>query len=176
MTNEEIFNNNINIAYKIANQYLSNYADEIEDIRQIALMELWRCIETWDHIHALTTYAYFCIPRKINMYLRHVRKHKNNDISINMIIAESNDNHGIDLTLEDLIPDPVDHIDDAISQAHVDTVMNRMYFTNKEKEIIKYKKKKLVQIEIGKRMGLSQAQISRLQKHMRDKIRKELYA
>lgn len=76
MTNEEIFNNNVNIAYKIANRYRTNYYEEIEDIRQIALMELWRCIVNWDHVHALTTYAYLCIPNKINMYLRHVKKHE----------------------------------------------------------------------------------------------------
>ena len=74
MTNEEIFNNNVNIAYKIANRYVTNYYEEIEDIQQIALMELWRCIESWDHVHALTTYAYLCIPNKINMYLRYVKK------------------------------------------------------------------------------------------------------
>ena len=39
MTNEEIFNNNVNIAYKIANRYVTNYYEEKEDIRQIALME-----------------------------------------------------------------------------------------------------------------------------------------
>lgn len=177
MTNEEIFNNNINIAYKIANRYLLNYADEIEDIRQIALMELWRCIESWDHIHALTTYAYFCIPRKINMYLRQVKKHKNNDISISTILIENSDTkYGGDLTLEDLVPDPINYIDETISKAHVDTVMNKIYFTNKEKEIIKYKKQNLVQTEIGKKMKLSQPQISRIQKRIRDKLERELYA
>lgn len=80
MTNEEIFNDNVNIAYKIANRYVTNYYEEIEDIRQIALMELWRCIKDWDHVHALTTYAYLCIPNKINMYLRHVKKHEKNII------------------------------------------------------------------------------------------------
>lgn len=37
MTKEEMFHNNINIAYKIANTYKINYPSEIEDIRQIAL-------------------------------------------------------------------------------------------------------------------------------------------
>lgn len=32
MTNEEMFNKNINIAYKIANKYLINYGDDIEGI------------------------------------------------------------------------------------------------------------------------------------------------
>ena len=177
MTNEEIFNNNINIAYKIANQYLLNYADEIEDIRQIALMELWRCIESWDHIHALSTYAYICIPRKINMYLRQVKKHKNNDISISTILIENSDTkYGGDLTLEDLVPDPINYIDEAISKAHVDTIINKIYFTDKEKEIIKYKKENLIQIDIGKKMNLSQPQISRIQKHIKDKLERELYA
>lgn len=37
MTKEEMFNNNINIAYKIANTYRLNYPSEFEDIKQIAL-------------------------------------------------------------------------------------------------------------------------------------------
>lgn len=38
MTNEELFNNNIKIAYKIANKYKINYVNEYDDIKQIALM------------------------------------------------------------------------------------------------------------------------------------------
>lgn len=37
MTKEEMFNNNVNIAYKIANTYRLNYPSEFEDLRQIAL-------------------------------------------------------------------------------------------------------------------------------------------
>ena len=48
MTNEEIFNDNVNIAYKIANRYRTNYYEEIEDIQQIALIELWRCVVNWE--------------------------------------------------------------------------------------------------------------------------------
>ena len=139
MTNEEIFNNNINIAYKIANKYLINYSEEIDDIRQIALMELWKCVMSWDRTYSLTTYAYCCIPRRINMYLRKLKKYKN-DISFNTILIENGDSRfGGDLSLEDLIPDPTNYIDEAISKAHVDTVMNKVYFTNKEKQLIRYK-------------------------------------
>ena len=174
MTNEEIFNENVNIAYKIANHYLINYSEEIEDIRQIALMELWRCIETWDHIHALTTYAYLCIPCKIDMYLRQVKKHNKHDISLYTVLA--NDDKNDVVTIVDILPDKHDYIEDTISKNNIKNILDKIYFTDKEKELIEYKKLGLTQKDIGKNMNLSQPQISRMQGHIKDKLERRMYA
>ena len=77
MTKEEMFNKNIKIAYKIANRYLTNYASEYEDIKQIALMGLWKAVSTFNNTHAFSTYAYTVISNEINYYLRTVKKHYN---------------------------------------------------------------------------------------------------
>lgn len=167
MTNEEIFNDNVNIAYKIANRYMTNYYEEIEDIRQIALMELWRCIENWDHIHALTTYAYLCIPRKINIYLRHVRKHEKN-ISINTIIHS--DGNGNDQTILDLMEDPDDCIFRLLDDINAEGVLDNIYLTEKEKRVINLRMEGFSQVQVGEIMNLSQPQISRIQIKIKKKI------
>lgn len=168
MTNEEIFNDNVNIAYKIANRYMTNYYEEIEDIRQIALMELWRCIENWDHVHALTTYAYLCIPRKINIYLRHVRKHEKN-ISINTIIHSNGD--GNDQTILDLMEDSNDCIFRLLDDINAEGVLNNIYLTEKEKQVINLRMEGFSQVQVGEIMNLSQPQISRIQIKIKKKIK-----
>lgn len=167
MTNEEIFNNNVNIAYKIANRYATNYYEEIEDIQQIALMELWRCVENWDHVHALTTYAYICIPNKINMYLRHVRKHEK-DISIDTVIHS--DGNGNNHTILDLIEDPDDCIFRLLDDINAEGVLNNIYLTEKEKQVIYLRMEGFSQAQVGIIINLSQAQISRIKMRIKKKI------
>lgn len=141
MTNEEIFEKNINIAYKIANKYLINYKDEIEDIRQIALIELWRCVQNWDHKHALTTYAYICIPGKINKYLvRKVIPAKTNNISISTPIYK--DSEGNDLLIEDLVKNDIDYIDNIINNIDFNLAFKKTYFTDVEKKVIDIRSKR----------------------------------
>ena len=163
MTNEEIFEKNIMIAYKIANRYRINYFEEIEDIKQIALMELWRCIVNWDHIHALTTYAYLCIPTKINMYLRNVKKHENN---LSMNIPIFNDSDGNEFTLEDTIENEIDCIDDLDAQG----VLDKIYLTDEERYLIELRMRGLPQYKCAKIMKKSQPQISRDQTRIKKKI------
>lgn len=167
MTNEEIFNNNVNIAYKIANRYITNYYEEIEDIRQIALMELWRCVEDWDHIHALTTYAYIRIPRKINIYLRHVKKNEEN-ISINTIIHSDGD--GNEQTILDTMEDPEDYIEYLLDNMNAEGVLDNIILNSNQQKVLNLRKNGFSQAACGKIMGLSQCQISRIQKQIKDKI------
>ena len=167
MTNEEIFNNNVNIAYKIANRYRTNYYEEIEDIQQIALIELWRCVVNWDHVHALTTYAYICIPNKINMYLRHVRKYEK-DISIDTVIhSDGNSNNQ---TILDLIEDPDDCIFRLLDDINAEGVLNNIYLTEKEKQVIYLRMEGFSQAQVGVIINLSQAQISRIKMGIKKKI------
>lgn len=165
MTNEEIFNNNINIAYKIANKYMYNYIEEIEDIRQIALIELWRSIENWDHIHALTTYAYIRISNEINMYLRRLKKHEKN-VSINTIVYSKDDN----IELEDVIEDPNDLIDCLLDDMTIKDVLNKLILTDIELKVIKFKKTGLTQKQIAKELNMTQPGVSRCQNRIKKKI------
>ena len=72
MTNEEMnemFNKNVNIAYKIANRYRTNYPEEYEDIKQVALLGLWKAIQHYNPKWSLSTIEYITIFHNIKVYL-----------------------------------------------------------------------------------------------------------
>ena len=96
MTNEEMFEKNIKIAYKIANRYRINYLSEYEDIKQIALLALWKAVLTFNNTNAFSTYAYVVISNEINLYLRRNKKTEQ-EISINTSINDG------ELTIEDIL-------------------------------------------------------------------------
>lgn len=168
MTNEEIFEENIMIAYKIANRYRTNYFEELEDIKQIALMELWRCIMHWDHIHALTTYAYICIPTKINMYLRKIKKYKTNNLSLDTTVYSNKD--GMTFSFEDMLDNDIDCIDFLIDNLDAQGVLDKIYLTDDERYLIELRMRGLPQKQCAKILKKSQPQISRDQTRIKKKI------
>src|SRR5699024_1757798 len=88
---------------KIANRYLVNYANEYEDIKQVALMGLWKAVLTFNDTHAFSTYAYTVISNEINMYLRTIKKN-NSTISLKQEVKEN-------ITLEDILADKNNYIE-----------------------------------------------------------------
>lgn len=172
MTNEEIFNKNTNIAYKIANRYKLYYPDEYEDIKQVALMGLWKAILDYNHVNALTTYAYIVIPHEINMYLRHVKRHIEHDISINTPIHESSSN--CLMTIEDVLEDNTNYIDILLNEINFDNIVNKMEVTEFERKILNLRISGITQREVAKIYKLSQAQICRIEKRIGKKNHKRI--
>lgn len=67
---ENLFNQYKDLAYSISNAYSHNAKDYKEDLEQIALMELWECIDRYDeHKSAFSTYATWCITGKVKQGL-----------------------------------------------------------------------------------------------------------
>ena len=67
---EGIFNQYKDLAYSISNTYSVNTGDFKNDLDQIALMELWECIDRYDSSKgAFTTYATWCITSKVKQGL-----------------------------------------------------------------------------------------------------------
>lgn len=163
MTNEEMndmFNKNINIAYKIANRYRINYPEEYEDIKQIALLGLWKAIQHYNPKWALTTIAYKIIFNNINFYLRSVKKHKENDFSIQTIVCEDDKS---ELTVEDLIPDNDNQIENMLCDIDIQDAFNKLNLNDIESKILDLRRQGLSQREIGIQLNRSQAQISRIE-------------
>lgn len=167
MTNEEmnqLFNENTKIAYKIANQYRTNYPEEYEDIKQIALLGLWKAIQNYNPKWALSTIAYKIIFNNINYYLRSVKKHRDYDFSINTVLCS--DENSV-LTVEDLISDDKDQIDDTLQRMCIQQSFDKMNLSEIEEKFINLKRQGLSQNEIGEKLNRSQAQISRIQTKLR---------
>ena len=174
MTNEEMnemFNKNVNIAYKIANKYRTNYPEEYEDIKQVALLGLWKAIQCYNPKWALSTIAYKTIFNNINFYLRSVKKHKDNDFSMYTVVCTDDKS---ELTVEDLIPDNTDHIGVMLCNIDVQHAFDRLNLSEIEEDFLDFKKQGLSQSEIGKKLDKSQAQISRIQTSLRKRFKKNL--
>ena len=102
MTNEKLFDDNIMLAYKVANNYKINYINEFEDIKQIALEGLWLAVIHYNGSVKFSSYAWIVMNNNIKRYIRSV-KNKNNYV-VNM-----QDNINEDFTYEDLIPDNINY-------------------------------------------------------------------
>lgn len=166
MSNEELFNKNINIAYKIANRYKINYPNEFEDIKQIALMALWKCILNYNDKYKLSTYAYTVIPSQINMYLRHVRKYEK-DISINTVVCDDDTKS---LTLEDILDDKNDYMNDVINKIIFENMFIDVKMNNIERKIIILRLNCYTQSKMTNILNITQGQISKIEKRLRKKI------
>lgn len=174
MTNEEMnemFNKNVNIAYKIANRYRTNYPEEYEDIKQVALMGLWKAIQHYNPKWALTTIAYKTIFNNINYYLRSVKKHKIHDFSIQTIVCEDDNSQ---LTVEDLIPDENNQIDAMLCDIDIQTAFDNLDLSDIEQQFLDLKRQGLSQREIGEQLNRSQPQISRIQTKLRKQFKNNL--
>lgn len=174
MTNEEMndmFNKNINIAYKIANRYRINYPEEYEDIKQIALLGLWKAIQNYNPKWALTTIAYKTIFNNINYYLRSVKKHKEHDFSIYTVVCV--DDHS-EKTVEDLMPDDTDHINTMLNNIDIQQAFDKLNLSEIEEKFLYLKKQGLSQREIGEALNRSQAQISRIQTKVKNRFKNNL--
>lgn len=167
MTNEEMFEKNMKLAYKIANKYRTNYIEEYEDIKQIALLGLWNAVLTFKHTYVFSTYAYPVISNTINMYLRKNKKHKNN-ISIETEFKEN-------LTIADTLEDDQDYI----LQFHDKEEIAEMKQTLKskwsnlniqEQNVIAKTLQGKTQTEIAKDLGTSQVQVSRVRNRLKKKL------
>ncbi len=168
MTNEEMFNQNKKLAYKIASQYLINYKNEYEDIKQIALLGLWKAILTFDNTHTFSTYAYTVIRNEINYYLR--TNNKNMSMSIN---AELKDG----FTLEDVLENDnneIERLEQRLEMEKVRNIVNEEVakLKQEEKDIYKYLIIGFTQQQIANKIGKSQAQVSRIRAKIIQKSKK----
>lgn len=167
MNKEELFYNNTKIAYKIANKYFINYKNEYEDIKQVALMGLWKAVLTFKNTHAFSTYAYTVIANEINLFLRKNKKH-NNTYSLQNIVADN-------IEYQDLLEDDYDF---TIAYEEESEMQCRRNMLEKAKESIKEKDRQIIelvlrgykQIEIARMLNITQPTVCRV----KDKIRKKL--
>lgn len=172
MTNEEMFNKNVNIAYKIANRYLINYRLEYEDIKQIALMGLWKSILTFDGEHAFSTYAYVVIQNEINHYLRNVKK---NTVKITSLETELADGFTVGDTIQDS-NDEIGKIEQIMDEGRAsEALMQEVYkLKPRDRQIYQYIIEGYTQCEIANRIGTNQTQVSRIRKRIIEKTKKRI--
>ncbi len=170
---------NLRLVVYIAKKF-ENTGVEIEDLISIGTIGLMKAINTFntDKNIKLATYASRCIENEILMYLRRNNKIKG-EISIDEPLNQDGD--GNELLLSDILgtdPDITsrgieDEVDKKLLKASIEKLNKR------EKNIMELRfgfinGKERTQKEVADMLGISQSYISRLEKKIINKMKKDI--
>ena len=162
---------NLRLVAHIVKKYYTQSADQ-EDLISIGTIGLIKGISSFDASKGarLATYAARCIENEILMYFR-AQKRQQNEVSLSDSIDSDKD--GDALQLMDQLSD--DNQSDEIWTEHVALRQAMEKLGEREKKILllRYFEGK-TQTEISAEVGISQAQVSRLEKNALGYIRKEI--
>ena len=170
---------NLRLVVFIARRF-ENTGVNLEDLISIGTIGLIKAISTYrrDKNIKLATYASRCIENEILMHIRKITPQKA-EVSLDEPINMDYDGNELLLsdvlgTDEDMILRPLeDDVDIKVLRQAVRELPNR------EREIVLMRfglegRKELTQKEVAVKMGISQSYISRLEKRIMTKLRKEL--
>lgn len=170
---------NLRLVVFIARRF-ENTGVNLEDLISIGTIGLIKAISTYrlDKNIKLATYASRCIENEILMYIRKIAAQKS-EISLDEPINMDYDGNELLLsdilgTDEDVIMRPLeDDVDLCVLRQAVKELPER------ERQIVimrfgLYGHEELTQKEVAEKMGISQSYISRLEKRIMQKLRKEL--
>ncbi len=170
---------NLRLVVFIARRF-ENTGINLEDLISIGTIVLIKAVDTYrrDRNIKLATYASRCIENEILMYIRKISNQKT-EISLDEPINMDYD--GNELLLSDILGTEEDMILRPMEDA-VDLLLLRRAVKElpaREREIIQMRfgldgYQELTQKEVAQKMGISQSYISRLEKRIMLKLRKEI--
>ena len=170
---------NLRLVVYIAKKF-ENTNVGIEDLVSIGTIGLMKSINTFkaNKNIKLATYASKCIENEILMYLRRSTKLKS-EISIDEPLNKDTD--GNELLLSDILAASDDttsqHIEDEVDQKLLKASIEKL--NNREKSIMELRfgfgnREEKTQKEVADMLGISQSYISRLEKKIINKMKKEI--
>lgn len=170
---------NLRLVVFIARRF-ENTGVNLEDLISIGTIGLIKAVDTYhmDRNIKLATYASRCIENEI---LMHIRKISNQKTEVSLDEPINMDYDGNELLLSDILGTEEDMILRPMEEA-VDLILLRRAVKDlppREREIIYLRfglegYEELTQKEVAKKMGISQSYISRLEKRIMQKLRKEI--
>ena len=170
---------NLRLVVFIARRF-ENTGVNLEDLISIGTIGLIKAVDTYhmDRNIKLATYASRCIENEI---LMHIRKISNQKTEISLDEPINMDYDGNELLLSDILGTEEDMILRPMEDA-VDLILLRRAVKDlppREREIVYLRfglegYRELTQKEVAKKMGISQSYISRLEKRIMQKLRKEI--
>ena len=183
-TNEEwakqqLIEHNLRLVVYIAKKFEGPDID-VEDLISIGCAGLIKAVNSFksDKNIKIATYASKCIENEILMYLRKISKYKR-EVSIDEPLNV--DSEGNELNLTDLISDdkyvPQDDLDKRVEKQLLWKILNKLNAREKEIIIMRYGlagKDEMTQKEVANDLGISQSYISRLEKKILSRIKKEM--
>lgn len=170
---------NLRLVVYIAKKF-ENTGIGIEDLVSIGTIGLMKAINTYDTSKniKLATYASRCIENEILMYLRRSNKMK---VEVSIDEPLNQDGDGNELLLSDILgtdPDTTSRrLEDEVDKTLLRTSIAKL--NNREKNIMELRfgfitGKEKTQKEVADMLGISQSYISRLEKKIINKMRKEI--
>ena len=176
---QRLIEHNLRLVVYIARRF-ENTAVPLEDLISIGTIGLIKAIGTYrtDKNIRLATYASRCIENEI---LMHLRKIANQKVEVSLDEPINMDYDGNELLLSDILGTDEDMILRPLED-DVDRFLLRKALAElpeREREIVLmryglYGHKELTQKEIAQKMGISQSYISRLEKRIMERLKKEL--
>ena len=176
---DELITHNLRLVVYIARRF-ENTGIHIEDLISIGTIGLIKAIHTFkpDKNIKLATYASRCIENEILMYLRKCSAQKT-EVSIDEPL--NTDWDGNELLLSDILGTDGDTvlrpIEDDVDRQLLTTAVSRL--SEREREIITLRfglggREEKTQKEVADLMGISQSYISRLEKRIIVRLKKEI--
>ncbi len=176
---QRLIAHNLRLVVYIARRF-ENTGINLEDLISIGTIGLIKAIGTYrrDKNIRLATYASRCIENEI---LMHIRKIANQKAEVSLEEPINMDGEGNELLLSDILGTDEDVVFRGLEE-DVDIQCLRQALSRlpeREKEIVSMRyglegRRELTQKEVAARMGISQSYISRLEKRIMLRLRKEL--
>ena len=176
---QRLIEHNLRLVVYIARRF-ENTGVNLEDLISIGTIGLIKAIGTYrrDRNIRLATYASRCIENEILMHIRKIAGQKT-EVSLEEPI--NMDGEGNELLLSDILGTDEDVVFRGLEE-DVDIQCLRQALARlpeREKEIVTMRyglegRRELTQKEVAQRMGISQSYISRLEKRIMARLRKEL--
>lgn len=139
-----------------------------EDIISEGMLGLCKAADTFDESRGVrfSTYAAMCIRNAMLMFIRKTSKYYPHEVLLNMVIGR--DAEDSVLTLADVIEDESQSEDEIITRIMLKEFEEKQ--TPKDQRILREIRQGKRQREIGEIVGMSQAQVSRRIRKMREKF------
>ena len=175
---QRLVEHNLRLVVYIARRF-ENTGINLEDLISIGTIGLIKAIGTYrlEKKIKLATYASRCIENEILMY---IRKTANQKAEVSLDEPINMDCDGNELLLSDILGTDEDMILRPLED-HVDLCVLRKALTElptRERELVLMRyglegRKELTQKEVAQKMGISQSYISRLEKRIMQRLKKE---
>ena len=174
-----LIEHNLRLVVYIAKRF-ENTGIYIEDLVSIGTIGLVKAINTFnpDKNIKLATYASRCIENEILMY---IRKHSSERAEVSIDEPLNTDWDGNELLLSDVLSSDDDRISFEIEQYEERQRVRRALYSLdvREREIIELRyglngRQELTQKEVADKLGISQSYISRLEKKIMKRLKKEI--
>ena len=175
---QTLIERNLRLVVYIARRF-ENTGINIEDLISIGTIGLMKAVSTYrlEKKIKLATYASRCIENEILMY---IRKTANQKTEISLDEPINMDCDGNELLLSDILGTDEDAISRPLEEDVDKTVLRQALQTlpPREQEIVFLRfglegRRELTQKEVAQTMGISQSYISRLEKRILQRLRKE---